>query len=106
MSVLTKNLAYKGIQEFFNDKPFVMFATGTSCAVDLDFGMPALERHLKDSIPLYALNSTQKEEWEAVLTKLARSDDFETAMNSINDSDLLNYVINETATLGRSSTKQ
>ena len=99
MTELTKQLAYQGIQEFFNDKPFVMFATGTSCAVDLSFGMPALEQHLKDYIPTYDLNHAQKEEWESVVETLAASNDFESAMNNINDTGLLNYVINETASL-------
>ena len=99
MTVLTKKLAYLGIQEFFNDKPFVMFATGTSCAVDLGFGMPALECHLKDFIPLYDLSAAQKTEWDSVIEQLADSSDFESAMNSINDPALLNHVVNETAKL-------
>jgi len=87
------------MQTFFNDKPFVMFATGTSCAVDLGFGMPALENHLKTVIPRYNLNQEQEKQWESVIEQLAVSSDFELAMNSIADSGLLNNVINETAIL-------
>lgn len=96
---LTKELAYKGLQDFFADTPFVMFATGTSCAVDLGFGMPALEKHLRSSIPTYSLNDKQLAEWGRVLELLADSNDFEASMNSITDSALLNYVVNETATI-------
>ena len=39
---LTKESAYQAIAEFFTEKPFVLFGTGTSCALDLNFGMPAL----------------------------------------------------------------
>ncbi|WDE02916.1 SIR2 family protein [Thalassomonas viridans] len=99
MTVLTKQLAYQGIQEFFNQKPFIMFATGTSCAVDLGFGMPALECHLKDFIPSYDLSSAQKAEWDLVIEQLADSGDFESSMNSINDAALLSHVVNETAKL-------
>jgi len=99
LAELTKELAYKGIQEFFNDKPFVMFATGTSCAVDLGFGMPALESHLKKAIPNYDLNAVQQMEWTSVVDQLVNTNDFESAMNNIADNDLLHYVINETAGL-------
>lgn len=76
-----------------------MFATGTSCAVDLGFGMPALEKHLRSSIPTYSLDGKQLAEWGRVLELLADSSDFEASMNSITDSALLNYVVNETATI-------
>ena len=49
--ILTKDIAYKALQDFFDDKPFVLFATGTSCAVDQGFGMGALEADLKEKIP-------------------------------------------------------
>ena len=44
---LTKKNAYNALQDFFNQVPFVLFATGTSCAVDFDFGMAPLVRILK-----------------------------------------------------------
>ncbi|GGA77215.1 hypothetical protein GCM10011369_18840 [Neiella marina] len=94
---ITKEIAYKALQEFFSDTPFVMFATGTSCAVDLDFGMPALEKHLSNVIPTRHLDAKQTAEWNTVLSLLADSYDFEFAMNSITDSTLLNHVVNETA---------
>ena len=95
--ILTKEIAYKALQHFFNQKPFVLFATGTSCSVHLDYGMPALEGYLKDNIPRLSLTSLQKKEWERVLSKLEQAKEFEVAMNSIQDEDLLEKVIGTTA---------
>lgn len=94
---LTEEVAISKIQEaFIKDKPFVLFATGTSCAIDTDFGMPALQKHLANSIPKYNLNETQKKEWEKVLEQLDDSKDFEESMNSIEDDELLKYIVKET----------
>jgi hypothetical protein len=96
---LTKEIAYNAIQDFFNDKPFVLFGTGTSCAVDLNFGMGALEEHLKQSIPNNEkLSVQQKDAWQRVVNSLTNNSDFEAAMNSIQDEILLKEVIRETAT--------
>lgn len=96
---LTKEIAYKAMQDFFNDKPFVLFGTGTSCAVDLNFGMGALEERLKQSIPSSEkLSDQQKDEWQRVVEALMSNSDFEAAMNSIQDEILLKEVIRETAT--------
>lgn len=94
---LTKEIAYQALQKFFDEIPFIMFATGTSCAVDLGFGMPALEQHLRGVIPEYDLDSIQLSEWGKVLKLLESTSDFEAAMNSISDPVLLSYVVNETA---------
>lgn len=94
---LTKEIAYKALQDFFINKPFVLFATGTSCAVDLDFGMGALEKCLKDEIPPKILGKQQKSEWKNVLAALGRDSDFEGAMNAIKDQALLKLVIDTTA---------
>ena len=94
---LTKELAYKALQDFFNDKPFVLFGTGTSCAVDLNFGMGALENHLKSAIPVKNLTTEQTAEWQSVVDNLENHLDFEAAMNAVQDQTLLKQVINETA---------
>jgi len=94
---LTKEIAYTALQSFFNQKPFVLFATGTSCSIDLNYGMPALERHLKATIPSVTLNTSQEKEWRSVLNQLSLNQEFETAMNSIKDENLLGIVINATA---------
>jgi len=95
--ILTKELAYKALQDFFNDKPFVLFGTGTSCAVDPNFGMGALETHLKNTIPAKNLTAEQCAEWQSVVENLERHLDFEAAMNAIQDQTLLKQVIDETA---------
>ncbi|MEH6533606.1 MAG: hypothetical protein V7735_19985 [Photobacterium frigidiphilum] len=46
---MTQEIAYQALQDFFTDIPFIMFAMGTSCAVDLGFGMPDLEKHLRST---------------------------------------------------------
>ena len=93
---LTKEIAYEALQNFFiKNKPFVLFATGTSCAVDTDFGMPALEGYLKSEIPRRALSSEQENEWTTVLDMLSNNPDFEAAMNSIKDDALLKIVIDK-----------
>ena len=58
--ILTKEIAYKALQNFFDQKPFVLFGTGTSCAVDTAFGMGALKEHLEKTISLKDLTGEQK----------------------------------------------
>ncbi len=95
--LLNKEIAYKALQDFFMQKPFVLFATGTSCAVDSDFGMGSLEEYLKKEIPV-VIDNKQKCEWKNVLKALVSNPDFENAMNAIQDKKLLGHVINTTAT--------
>jgi len=94
---LTKTTAYKALQKFFDQKPFVLFATGTSCAVDTNFGMGSLEQFLKAEINKSPLNKQQKMEWDYVLAALEKNPDFEAAMNKISDEVLLRQVIEKTA---------
>lgn len=94
---LTKQIAYKALQDFFMHKPFVLFATGTSCAVDPDYGMNALKVFLINEIPNALKNQTQKNEWNSVLKQLDSDPDFESAMNEIKDENLIRIVINKTA---------
>ncbi|WP_156803853.1 hypothetical protein [Alishewanella aestuarii] len=82
---LTKEVAYQAIAEFFTDKPFVLFGTGTSCALDLNFGMPALERHLRAELA-HGITEAQAQQWHQVVSALdAGSHDFESAMDFIKD---------------------
>ena len=94
---LTKEIAYTALQNFFLNKPFVLYATGTSCAVDIGFGMAALENYLKSEIPKCTLSAQQEIEWQNVIEKLADNPDFEMAMNSIQDETLLSLIIENTA---------
>ena len=96
MEPLTWDVARAALENFFSEKPFVLFATGTSCALDGQFSMPALERHLKQELPP-ELNETQKQEWEAVLSALGREpQNFEKAMDCISDEELTQKIVNYT----------
>lgn len=95
---LTKEIAYKAISEFFEaSKPFVLFGTGTSCALDLAFGMPALEQHLKAKLSS-GLNDEQLQQWTKVTSALDnKTHDFESAMDFIEDEELTNKIVEITA---------
>lgn len=92
MPELTREIAYTSLQDFFQNKPFVLFGTGTSCAVDSRFGMDALKEHLVEEMSKQALNTEQQLEWSKVVTKLA-STDLETAMNVVSDSNLIKLIV-------------
>lgn len=95
---LTKEVAYRAIADFFSvEKPFVLFGTGTSCALDQNFGMPALERHLRAEMAV-GMIGTQGEQWKQVVDVLdARTHDFESAMDFIKDDELTNRIVELTA---------
>lgn len=94
---LTKDAAYQFIAEFFTEKPFVLFGTGTSCALDLNFGMPALERHLRAEL-VHGMTEAQKQQWQQVVSALdSGTHDFESAMDFIKDDSLINRVVELTA---------
>lgn len=90
---LTKEIAYNEFQKFLRDKPFVLFGTGMSCAIDNNFGMGALEEELKCQMEKESLSDKQKDEWEGVLQSLKNTVDFETAMNNVTDDDLINKIV-------------
>ncbi len=90
---LTKEIAYKEFQKYFQGKPFVLFGTGMSCAVDNKFGMACLKEHLLDKLAKEKLNPAQQAEWNSVINLLDSGVDFESAMNSVNDDDLINKIV-------------
>lgn len=94
---LTKEVAYQAIAEFFTEKPFVLFGTGTSCALDLNFGMPALENLLRNELTS-DMTEAQAQQWKQVVTALDEcSHDFESAMDFIKDADLTTRIVELTA---------
>jgi hypothetical protein len=97
--LLTKDIAYKAIQDFFieNPKPMVIFGTGTSCALDSDFGMPALGKELVAKFKAMSLCGKMKEEWDSVVAALNDGQDLENAMNSVADTKLLDKIVEITA---------
>lgn len=89
---LTKEIAYNEFQKFFQDKQFVLFGTGMSCAVDNNFGMGVLEDKLKCQMGKEPLSGKQKDEWKGVLQSLKNAVDFETAMNKVTNEELINKI--------------
>ena len=104
MPVLTKDIAYEALLDFFNDKPFTLFGTGTSCAIDLDFGMGALLTHLENTIK--PSDAKQQQQWQSVLKQLNQGVDFEKAMDQINDEALTANIIKETANIVQTTNKK
>lgn len=94
---LTKEIAYQAISEFFAEKPFILFGTGVSCALDLGFGMPALEDHLRTKLN-HGMTDSQVHQWQQVTSALdANTHDFESAMDFIKDEALTNRIVELTA---------
>ncbi len=92
--LLTKEVAINAIQDFFRgDKPFVVFGSGMSCAIDPKFGMPALACELIQRICPDPCNDEQTKQWKKVLQSLQDGCGLETALNSVTDPDLLQKVI-------------
>ncbi|MCK4823583.1 SIR2 family protein [bacterium] len=90
---LTKEIAYKEFQKIFRGKPFVLFGTGMSCAIDNKFGMASLKECLLDKLAKGKLNSVQQTEWDSVIKSLNSSCDFETSMNNVKDDVLINEIV-------------
>lgn len=96
-STLKKDVAYQALQGFFEKKPFVLFGTGTSCAVDRQFGMDALRDFLVDELAKAGLSPVEQGEWREVLDDLESNKDFEAAMDGIKSSELLGRIVQGTA---------
>lgn len=92
---LTKEIAFKELQGFFQETPFVLFGTGMSIAVNNVFGMDALKENLLKEIPLKTLNESQEKEWKLLKEALAKSKDFENAMNNIQDEQLISFIVEQ-----------
>lgn len=97
--ILTREIAYKKLQGFFHEKPMVLFGTGTSCALDTKFGMPALKDHLFAEVPKLTLSDHQVEEWKTVKNAPNSNNDFESAMDTVKDEQLLQLLTQTTADL-------
>lgn len=57
--ILTEEVAFKKIRDFFREKPFLVFGTGMSCALDTKFGMHALQDELLLRMKEHSLNEEQ-----------------------------------------------
>jgi len=89
---LTHEIAIKVFREFFREKPFVIFGTGTSCALDSRFGMDALRKELVDRVPRLSLTLTQQEQWEVVVQSLLSGADLESSLDYVIDNALLQRI--------------
>lgn len=96
--VLTEEIAYEALQNFFanNNKLLVLFGTGTSCAIDTDFGMEPLFKKLSDEIPKQTSDKNMISEWKSVEANFLSTKDFESAMNAIKNDALLELIVQET----------
>lgn len=95
--ILSKEIAIKSLEDFFiKNKPFVLFGTGTSCAVDTSFGMGALKEYLLEEIPINPLTLVQQAQWDSVVTALLSSNDLESAMNAVTDDELTQIIVKHT----------
>ena len=90
---LSQEIAYKEFQRYFKGKPFVLFGSGMSCAVDDKFGMTFLKEDLVEKLAKKKLNDKQKTEWKKVIESLKLEKDFESAMNGVKDDDLINKIV-------------
>jgi hypothetical protein len=99
--LLTEASAYAKLEEFFlnNPTPFVLYGTGTSCAVDVGYGMNALKTHLLSKIPEADISQLQRQEWNKVESALRRGSDLEMAMNYVQDDSLERIIVQSTAEL-------
>jgi len=95
--VLTEEIAFKALGEFFRDKPFVFFGTGMSCAIDSCFGMPALKDALLSEISDSSLSGQELEEWKAVRNDIANGMDLESAMDQVSTESLLHRITSTSA---------
>ena len=95
--VLTQEIAYTALQDFFaNNKPFVLFGTGTSCAIDRNFGMESLLNQLSATIPKLTVDPIILAEWKNVEKDFSATKDFESAMNAIKRESLVELIVQET----------
>ena len=89
---LTEEIAINAIRDFFRDKPFVLFGTGMSCALDSRFGMPALEDELSQSVFPGPQAFEQERQWTKVMESLQNGSGLETALDNVTDSSLLQKI--------------
>lgn len=91
------NIIYQEIQERLRKQLVVIVGTGSSMAVDYDFGMNSLETHLKKEIPIQIKkNDKALTEWKKVSHNRKHGHDFENSLNGISSQFLLNRIISET----------
>lgn len=89
---LTQEIAVSFIREFFRDKPFIVFGTGMSCALDSRFGMAALKDELLRKIVPDQDISEQVHQWLQVTRQLQSDGNLESALDAVTDAALLRKI--------------
>lgn len=92
LPALTEEVAIDSIRDFFRNKPFLIFGTGMSCAIDVRFGMAALKVELVQKIGQMTLAAEQDRQWQQVSQSLQGGADLESSLNGVTDSDLLQTI--------------
>lgn len=95
--LLTEEAALDTIRDFFRDKPFIVFGTGMSCALDVRFGMPALAEALSQSVPPGLLESEQERQRLVFVESLSNGQDLESALSGVTDVALVQSIVCATA---------
>lgn len=96
-SQLTEDIAIAALRDFFRGKPFVVFGTGMSCALDLRFGMAELEKELQDNVVPDQGATEQVTQWAEVTKSLKMGNSLENALDNVTDPSLLESILNATA---------
>lgn len=72
---LTEDIALNAIRDFFREKPFLVFGSGISCALDVRFGMAALQCELLQRFKDFTLDGAQAQQWKQVEQSLQNGTD-------------------------------
>ena len=91
--LMTKATALTAMRHILDDKPFVFFGTGMSCALDIRFGMQALTSNLILNVKPNPQESQQVCQWKLVIESLENGDGLETALDKVTDAELLQKII-------------
>lgn len=83
----------KELREFFSVTPHIVLGTGTSCAVDVGFGMGALQTALQKGVDERSLKKTSARQWQRVLQNLRKGLDLESSLNAAEADDLQKLIL-------------
>lgn len=86
-------LLRKDLREFFSSAPLIILGTGTSCAVDVGFGMGALQNALQKGISERGLTKSSVFQWRKVLAELKKGNDLENSLNAAASEELRDWIL-------------
>ena len=89
---LTEEIAIKSIRDLFRDKPFVVFGSGMSCALDPCFGMAALKQEISRSIVPDPKSTDEEQQWIKVMESLQNGSGLEEALDNVTNLTLLQKI--------------